>query len=219
MNKEILLNELFAQTITEKNINDEMQKEIDFANQLIDDIKNGWNVFIKEAFPEEVVSVMSRFNINGNKLINTSGYSSANCILPIISVGNLHIAFIKNSLVFVQEQKTIGFFYYNRGTYEYGKNGMFSWNSYPVTFWENLPYKFSLNTSKQGMIENRKTIDLVYDFNKMLTDFQENLSEIYTEIARLNAEYVKEKRNTLSVKQKAIQNQKKYKVTIEIEEI
>ena len=214
MKKEILLNELFTQTITEKNINEEMQKEIDSANQLIDDIKNGWNVFIKEAFPEEVVSVMSRFNINGNKLINTSRYSSADCILPIISVGNLHIAFTKNSLVFVQEQKTIGFFYH-----EYNKNRMFSWNPYPVTCWENLPCMLSLNTSKQGMIENRKAIDLVYDFNKMLTDFQENLSEIYTEIARLNAEYVEEKRKSLSVKQKTIQNSKKYKVTIEIEEI
>jgi hypothetical protein len=209
MNKQMLLNELLVQTAIEKNINDEMQKEIDIANQLIGDIKNDWEVFAKEVFPAEIIKVMARLDRNGNELVNTSGYTCANNIFPVISVGNLHIAFVKECIVFVQDQKTIGFYY--------RKDELLDWNSYPVTFWENLPMKISLKTSKQGMLENRKTIDLVYDFRKMFNDFQENLPKIYAEISRLNAEYIATKRKALV--DTSCEEPKKYKITIEIEEL
>ena len=220
MNKDILLKELMVQNTAEEALNNEMQKEIDATNKIIEELKEQWSVFVKDAFPEEVAYIMARFGKNGVELTNYKESKYADTIYPIISTNDLHIAFTDEGIVFIQGTKTIGFHFYQKDDLLYDKYGTYKWDSYPVTCWNYLPEKLGYDTRKSSMARNRAEINLVHEYEKMLADFQDNLPEIYEEIARRNAERIAAKRDIVSPKvEKQKQEPKKYKVTVEIEEI
>lgn len=219
MTKEMLLKELTIQNTVEEALNNEMQKEIDTTNILIDELKEQWTTFVKDAFPEEVAYIMARLSKNGIGLTNNEN-KYADHIYPVISANDLHIAFTDKGIVFIQGIKTIGFHFYQKDDILYDEYGAFKWDSYPVTCWNCLPSKLGYDTRKSGMARNRAEINLVHEYEKMLADFQDNLSKIYEEIARRNAEHVAAKRDIVSPKVKEPEQEpKKYKVTVEIEEI
>ena len=116
MNKETLLKELMAQNTVEEALNNEMQKEIDATNKLIEELKEQWITFVKDAFPEEVAYIMKRFSKNGIGLTNNEN-KYADRIYPVISTNDLHIAFTDEGIVFIQGTKTIGFHFYHRLNY------------------------------------------------------------------------------------------------------
>lgn len=225
MDKNLLLTDLLVQNMVEKNIDNEMQKEISVANALIDELVNGWQSIVKDVFPEEVLMAIHRLDCNGNKLISPSKYGHEDSIYPRISVDDMHIAFSNRphdheKLIIAQGQKVVGFYFYEKDSWEYSHYGeMLKWERYSTLYWKAIPSKIDAKTTQTGMVENRDKIDSVYAFKKMLDDFQNKLPKIYAEISRRNAEYIEKKRNLLPVKQENVPERKKYKVTIEIEEV
>lgn len=216
MDINMLMSELEAQTNVEANINTSMKKEIEAANELIKASKDKWLAFVKKAFPENIVNVMKR--LGGTNALENSVERNAAILYPTVSLWDLHIAFHKDKLVFVQGNKVIGLILHLKETTSYNNYDYVSWCSYPVTLWKHIPDTISLETSKHGMARNREKIDLVYDFEKMFLDFQNALPKIYEEIARLNAEYIAAKRSTLAPV-KTEEKPKSYSITVVIEEI
>ena len=222
MNKEELLGLLDNSGQMELTAEEQLNADMEEACKEYNKLKDDWLVFIRENFPPQILKIIARLTNLSHDIICLNPISCAENVKAKISVGDIHIRCIKRyekiTIVFIRESdnKTIGF------EYNEDKN-KYSWLSYPITFWNNLTdYDIShpvKNISAKRTEELRQKIKSIYSFKEMYNQVVELLPQIYEQIAKRNTEYVAKKCGAAIQPTEVPIERKKYKITIDVEEV